>query len=78
MERKGKWLRKNSSRKSWYPKNLTIPSCAWLRNSSKKRGCYKTEYTIDPDIIGGIVIRIGDKVYDVSLRSRLETIRQSL
>ena len=44
----------------------------------KKRGCYKTEYTIDPDIIGGIVIRIGDKVYDGSLRSRLETIRQSL
>ena len=42
----------------------------------KKRGCYKTEYIIDPDILGGIVIRIGDKVYDGSLRSRLETVRQ--
>lgn len=44
----------------------------------KKRGCYKTEYVIDPDIIGGIVIRIGDKVYDGSVRSRLEVLRQSL
>ena len=44
----------------------------------KKRGCYKTEYIIDPDILGGIVIRIGDKVYDGSVRSRLETIRQSI
>ena len=44
----------------------------------KKRGCYKTEYIIDPDILGGIVIRIGDKVYDGSVRTKLETIRQAL
>lgn len=42
----------------------------------KEKGCYKTEYVIDPDILGGIVIKIGDKVYDGSLRSRLETVRQ--
>lgn len=44
----------------------------------KQRGCYRAEYVIDPDILGGIVIRIGDKVYDGSVRSRLETVRQSL
>lgn len=45
---------------------------------AKARGCYKTEYIIDPDILGGIIIRIGDKVYDGSVRSRLETVRRAL
>ena len=44
----------------------------------KARGCYKTEYIIDPDILGGIIIPIGDKVYDGSVRSRLETDRRAL
>ncbi len=44
----------------------------------KERGCDRAEYTIDPDILGGIIIRIGDKVYDGSVRSRLETVRRFL
>ncbi|MEM9826605.1 MAG: ATP synthase F1 subunit delta [Planctomycetota bacterium] len=28
--------------------------------------------TIDPDLIGGMVIRIGDRVYDSSIRNRLD------
>ena len=44
----------------------------------KARGCYKTEYIIDPEMWGGIIIRIGDKVYDGSVRSRLETVRRAL
>ena len=32
----------------------------------------------DPTLIGGVVTRIGDKVYDGSVRSRLEELRQSL
>ncbi len=44
----------------------------------KKRGCTNTEYSIAPNILGGIVIQIGDVVYDGSLRSRLERIRQSV
>lgn len=44
----------------------------------KKRGCTNTEYSIDPNILGGIVIQIGDVVYDGSLRGRLERIRQSV
>lgn len=33
---------------------------------------------VDPTLIGGVVTRIGDKVYDGSVRSQLEEIRQSL
>ena len=33
---------------------------------------------VDPDILGGIIIRIQDWVYDASVRSRLQAIRQQL
>ena len=33
---------------------------------------------VDPDILGGIIIRINDWVYDASVRSRLLAIRQQL
>ena len=33
---------------------------------------------VDPAIIGGVITRIGDKMYDGSVRSRIEEIRQSL
>ena len=34
--------------------------------------------SVDPDILGGIIIRIQDWVYDASVRSRLQAIRQQL
>lgn len=30
---------------------------------------------VDPDILGGVVVRIGDTVYDTSVRNRLEKIK---
>jgi F-type H+-transporting ATPase subunit delta len=36
------------------------------------------ESRVKPELIGGIVARVGDKVYDSSLRTRLEQIRQTL
>ena len=36
------------------------------------------EYVIDPSIIGGIVFRVGDKVYDACLRAQLEILRESI
>ncbi len=33
-------------------------------------------YKVDPDILGGLVVRIGDTLLDYSLRSRLEELRQ--
>jgi F-type H+-transporting ATPase subunit delta len=34
--------------------------------------------TIDPTIIGGFVLRVGDKVYDASLSTQLEQLRQQM
>jgi F-type H+-transporting ATPase subunit delta len=36
------------------------------------------ETRVNPHLIGGMVARVGDKVYDASIRSRLEDIRQQL
>jgi F-type H+-transporting ATPase subunit delta len=36
------------------------------------------EFVIDPAIIGGIVLRIGDSVYDASLRAQLDNLRESI
>ena len=34
--------------------------------------------TVDPDLIGGIAVRMGDQLYDASVRSRLERLRARL
>ncbi|MGH9762835.1 MAG: ATP synthase F1 subunit delta [Blastocatellia bacterium] len=36
------------------------------------------DFKIDPEIIGGVVTRLGSVVYDGSVKTRLETIRQNL
>ncbi|NBO93380.1 MAG: ATP synthase F1 subunit delta [Planctomycetia bacterium] len=36
------------------------------------------EEKIDPDILGGLIVRIADWVYDASVRTRLATIRKQL
>jgi len=36
------------------------------------------EETVDPALIGGIAVRIGDRLYDASVRSRLERLRARL
>ena len=33
---------------------------------------------VDPSLIGGIAVRIGDRLYDASVRSRLERLRARL
>jgi F-type H+-transporting ATPase subunit delta len=33
---------------------------------------------IDPDIIGGIVLRVGNSILDASIRSRLEQLRKQV
>ncbi len=35
-------------------------------------------YRIDPRILGGVVIRVGDRIMDGSIRHRLQTLRRSL
>ena len=36
------------------------------------------EIRIDPEILGGIIVRLGDTVIDGSLRARLDRIRATL
>jgi F-type H+-transporting ATPase subunit delta len=33
---------------------------------------------VDPELLGGLVVQVGDKVYDSSVRSRLEALRTQL
>jgi F-type H+-transporting ATPase subunit b len=35
-------------------------------------------FRVDPSILGGLVVRVGDKVLDGSVSGQLETMRQSL
>ncbi len=36
------------------------------------------QYTTDPSLIGGLVVQVGDQVFDSSVRNRLEQVRQRL
>ncbi len=36
------------------------------------------ETRIDPDLLGGVIVRVGDWLYDASVRSRLENIRNQI
>jgi F-type H+-transporting ATPase subunit delta len=36
------------------------------------------EATVDPGILGGVVVRVGDRVFDASLAARLQQLRQQL
>ena len=38
----------------------------------------KLNFTIDPDLIGGVVTRVGSTVYDGSVRTQLENLREEL
>jgi F-type H+-transporting ATPase subunit delta len=34
--------------------------------------------SVDPDIIGGVVVRVGDQLFDASIRGKLERLRRAL
>jgi F-type H+-transporting ATPase subunit delta len=36
------------------------------------------EMTVDPDLLGGLIVRIGDMVYDSSVRTQVEKIRNDI
>jgi F-type H+-transporting ATPase subunit delta len=47
-----------------------------LREAFHKEPILETR--VDPDLLGGLVVRVGDWLYDASVRTRLETIRNQL
>lgn len=44
----------------------------------KDLGVSDVNFRVDPDILGGLVIRVGDRVIDASARGKLEGMRQSV
>jgi F-type H+-transporting ATPase subunit delta len=34
--------------------------------------------TVDPSLVGGIVVRVGDRLFDGSLRTQLEHVRHAM
>jgi F-type H+-transporting ATPase subunit delta len=47
-----------------------------LRANLKLEPVLQTE--VDPDLLGGVVVRVGDWLYDASVRARLDSIRNQL
>lgn len=45
---------------------------------SKLGGSTTTSFLVDPSILGGMVVRVGDKILDGSVAGKLENLRQSL
>lgn len=45
---------------------------------SSKIGSQTVTFRVDPNILGGLVVKVGDKVLDGSVSGQLETLRQSL
>jgi F-type H+-transporting ATPase subunit b len=48
------------------------------RDVLAKAGAKAVTFRVDPSILGGLVIRVGDKVLDSSVAGKLEGLRQSL
>ena len=53
-------------------------SDAVKRDVLAKAGAKDVSFRVDPSILGGLVIRVGDKVLDSSVAGKLEGLRQSL
>ena len=48
------------------------------RDVLAKAGAQEVTFRVDPAILGGLVIRVGDKVLDSSVAGKLEGLRQNL
>lgn len=58
---------------------LTEEERAQVRNDLAQRtGASQVEFRVDPSILGGLVIRVGDKIVDSSVAGRMEAMRQSI
>ena len=51
---------------------------AVIKNDLGGQGASEVEFRVDPKILGGLVIRAGDRIVDASVAGQLESLRQSL
>ena len=63
------------------PKPLDLEGKSRVRDKLLETTDFKTiemHYEVDPKLIGGMVIRIGDRVVDSSIKSRLNDLTKEL
>lgn len=63
---------------------VTMPDASWIERIRKflmrKYGYQDVtfQFTMDPSLIGGFILRVGDVEYDYSLRKKLSGLRQAV
>jgi F-type H+-transporting ATPase subunit delta len=62
------------------PMALSAPQKDSLRSVLEKRTGKKIllEESVDPAVLGGLVVRVGSTIYDGSVRTQIQQIRQNL
>jgi F-type H+-transporting ATPase subunit b len=57
---------------------LALDEQAAIRADLATRGTLTVDFKVDPKILGGLVVRVGDRVVDASVSGQLESLKQSL
>jgi F-type H+-transporting ATPase subunit b len=57
---------------------LALDEQAAIRADLATRGTLNVDFKVDPKILGGLVVRVGDRVVDASVSGQLESLKQSL
>lgn len=57
---------------------LSANEQASIKNDLTSRGAAEVEFKVDPKILGGLLVRVGDRVVDASVSGRMEAMKASL
>jgi F-type H+-transporting ATPase subunit b len=57
---------------------LALDEQVAIRADLATRGTLNVDFKVDPKILGGLVVRVGDRVVDASVSGQLESLKQSL
>lgn len=57
---------------------LSVGEQASIKSDLTGRGATEVEFKVDPRILGGLLVRVGDRVVDASVSGRMESLKQSL
>ena len=57
---------------------LSSDEQAVIKGDLTGRGASEVEFKVDPKILGGLLVRVGDRVVDASVSGRMEAMRASL
>jgi F-type H+-transporting ATPase subunit b len=57
---------------------LALDEQVVIRADLATRGTLDVDFKVDPKILGGLVVRVGDRVVDASVSGQLESLKQSL